>query len=359
MMALSISFQRMNQQRLTTTPFERPEDVVSWFGAVQAQDYSGAKWALGLRLLDATDTVIEAACNAGKILRTHIMRPTWHFVTPADLRWLMALTAPRILSATASMYRKLELDAALLARSNTVIAKVLEGGHALTRAELGKALEAAGISTTGLRLTFMVGRAEIDALICSGPRHGKQFTYALLDERAPQGRRLQRDEALAELTHRYFTAHSPATLRDFAWWSGLAMSDAKKGVELVAGDLNHEVIDGQPYWFSAASLPDTANAHSAYLLPAYDEFLVGYSASDNSRHAGPHTEENLVFESTILMGGQIVGRWRRTFDQGAVNLNWSAFRAFTAAERSVIIASVERYGKYLNMHVNISGNDPE
>ena len=197
------------------------------------------------------------------------MRPTWHFVTPADIRWLLELTAPRVNQANAYMYRKLELDDALFRRSNAAIARALEGGRHLTRAELASVLAQAGIVAEGMRLGYIVHRAELDAIVCSGPRRGKQFTYALLDERAPQARRLARDEALAELTGRYFTSHGPATADDFAWWSGLTKADVKAGLEMVATQLIHKVIDSKSYWFSASTPPPRKSSHQAFLLPTY------------------------------------------------------------------------------------------
>src|SRR5262245_48950376 len=251
-MALDIIRQRLHNQLLSHTKFTQPSQVVAWLGAVQSQDYAGAKWAVAQRTKGLIDSDIEQAFAEGEILRTHVMRPTWHFVTPADIRWLLELTAPRVNAVNAYMYWQLELDDALLRRSNAVIAKTLQGGRMCTRAELGVALAEAGIVAEGMRLGYIVHRAELDAVVCSGPRRGKQFTYALLDERAPHARRLQRDEALAELTRRYYNGHGPATTRDFVWWSGLTMADATAGLDMVASDLTHEVIDGQTYYFWAA-----------------------------------------------------------------------------------------------------------
>src|SRR5260221_11504732 len=213
---LDIAHQRLHNQLITQRMFEKPGDVVQWLGAVQAQDYAAAKWALGLRMQGAIDESIEQAFADGTILRTHVMRPTWHFVTPADIRWMLALTAPRVNASNARYYRRLELDDAVFAKSNAVVTKALQGGNQLTRVELGAVLEQAGMATHDLlRLTYMVGRAELDGLICSGAKRGKQFTYALLDERAPQTKTLARDEALPELAKRYFTGYGPATLKDY------------------------------------------------------------------------------------------------------------------------------------------------
>ncbi|MCI0395732.1 MAG: winged helix DNA-binding domain-containing protein [Chloroflexi bacterium] len=351
MAATAIALQRLYQQRLSQNQFATPGEIVAWLGAVQAQDYLGAKWALGLRMQNATDGVIERAFTEGTILRTHVMRPTWHFVTPADIRWMLELTAPRVNAVNAHMYRQLELDDALFLHSNVVIAKALQGGQQLTRAELGSALVEAGIAAEGMRLGYIVHRAELDAVVCSGPRRGKQFTYALLDERAPQARILQRDEALAELTRRYYTGHGPATVRDFVWWSGLTVADAKAGLEMVASDLTHEVIDGQTYWFSTSMPPVAEPSQTAFLLPTYDEFLIGFSSFDKSRAGGRGASKNLVFDSTIVIGGQVVGTWRRTFKQGTAVIELAPFAPLTTAEAEAVTAAAQRYGEFVGMSV--------
>ena len=224
MTTLDIPQQRLFNQRLAGNLFEKPEAVVSWLGAVQAQEYPGAKWSVAQRTKGLTEATIEQVFAEGAILRTHLLRPTWHFVTPADIRWLLKLTAPRVNAANASYYRKFGLDEAVLARTNTVIARALEGGKQLTRSELEAALQQAGLSTPAddrLRLAYIMMRAELDVLVCSGPLRGKQHTYVLLEERVPQAGTLERDEALAELTRRYFTSRGPATLKDYMGWSGL------------------------------------------------------------------------------------------------------------------------------------------
>ncbi|MBA2680086.1 MAG: winged helix DNA-binding domain-containing protein, partial [Ktedonobacteraceae bacterium] len=271
-----IAQRRLRSQLLIQPMFEKSEDVVSWLGAVQAQDYGAAKWALGLRSQQGTtDDDIEQAFNDGAILRTHVMRPTWHFVSPADIRWLLMLTAPRVHAVNAYGYRELELDAATCTQCNDVLVKALQGGKQLTRPELASALEQAGIAMDDLqRMTYVLMQAELEGVICSRARRGKQFTYALLDERAPQARMLDRDEALAELTKRYFTSHGPATLQDFAWWSGLTMAEVRAGIALATSQLVCEVVDDRTYWFSPSPLQDAEQ--TAHLLPNFDEYTVGY-----------------------------------------------------------------------------------
>jgi hypothetical protein len=254
MTGFDIAHQRLQNQHIVGAPFARSEEVVAWMGAVQAQEYPGAKWALGLRMQGVKDTEIEQAFAEGKILRTHVMRPTWHFVAPADIRWMLELTAPRVHLANAYYYRMLELDDALFSRSKDAIANALRDGQQLTRAELAAVLAEAGIVAEGMRLGYIVHYAELEGIVCSGARRGKQFTYALLDLRAPQAKTLPRDEALAELTKRYFTSHGPAMIQDFVWWSGLTVADAKAGLEMAGSSLVKEVVDGRSYW-RPASMP--------------------------------------------------------------------------------------------------------
>ena len=222
--------ERLRNQSLAVSRLRTPGEVVAWLGAAQAQDYAGAKWALGLRAKGLTDAAVEQAFDEGAILRTHILRPTWHFVAPADIRWMLALSAPRVHAVNAYAYRTFELDAAVLARSRAALERALAGGRQLTRLELAKVLQRAGVQADGPRLAHVMMHAELDAVICSGARRGKQFTYALLEERAPRAKVLPRDEALAELTRRYFASHGPATLRDYVWWSGLTARDARAGM---------------------------------------------------------------------------------------------------------------------------------
>src|SRR5262245_16578124 len=204
-----ITQQRLTQQQLSRQTFQSPVEVVRWLGAVQAQEYLLAKWALGLRMVKANDDRIEQAFADGAILSTHAMRPTWHFVAPEDIRWLLMLTGPRVHGVNGTMYRQLDLDTALLSRCNELIADALRGGRQLTRDELGVMLAEKGIAAEGMHLSYVMMHAELEAVVCSGARRGKQFTYALLDERAPETKSLTHEEALAELVRRYFTSHGP------------------------------------------------------------------------------------------------------------------------------------------------------
>ncbi len=356
MINLDIAHRRLDNQHITWRMLETPQTLVEWLGAVQAQDFAAAKWALGLRLQGVTDDDIEQAFTDGAILRTHVMRPTWHFVSPADIRWLLALTAPRVRAASAYSNRKLELDDAVFRCTNAVLANALQGGKQLTRDELASALQQAGIVTEGeQRVTHIMMRAELDGIICSGARRGKQFTYALLAERAPQARSLARDEALAELTMRYFTSHGPATIQDFGWWSGLTVADARVGLAMVTSSLLHETINGQTYWFSPSTPPAQDLSQAAYLLPNYDEYTVGYtdrSAIFDALHTNKLDPRGGLLTNTMVLDGQVIGTWKRTFKKNIVVIEANPFVPLSNTETRAFAASANRYSEFLHMPVD-------
>ncbi len=353
---IDIARRRLASQRLVGSGHKQPRNVVEWLGAVQAQDYAGAKWALGQRLQRATDDAIERAFNNGDILRTHLLRPTWHFVSPADIRWLLTLTAPRVHVANASMYRKLGIDAVLVRRSNSALTKALEGGKHLTRDELRDVLEKARVATKGeLRMGYIMMYAELEGLVCSGPRHGKQFTYALLDDRVPRARTLTRNEALAELSRRYFTSRGPATVHDFAKWSGLTITESRTGLEAVKHGLEREVTDGKEYWFAPlkAAVPNDASA-TAHLLSIYDEYVSGYkdrSAIVSATNGARLMAMGNALTGIVVVDGSIVGVWKRTINDDAVLVRLEGFARFSKAETSAVNAALERYGLFLGRRV--------
>jgi hypothetical protein len=356
---LNIAHQRLLNQHLAAAVFEKPEQVVQWLGAVQSQDYAGAKWALGLRLQGATDDDIERAFTDGSILRTHLMRPTWHFVTPADIRWMLALTAPRVNAASAHYFRKLDLDRTVFTRSSAALVKALKGGKQLTREELRGVLERAGIAAdSGMRLGYIMMRAELDGIVCSGARRGKQFTYALLEERVPQAKALQRDEALFELTKRYFRTRGPATVRDFAWWSGLTMVDTKRGIELAQSELVNEEAGGQTYWL-AASVPSPRGAsHTAHLLPNYDEYFIGFkdrsAILDVVTASKLDERSNALSAHIIVLDGQVVGGWKRTLKKNAVVVELNLLAHLGKAEQRAVALAAQKYGAFLELPVELA-----
>ncbi|HET9713063.1 MAG TPA: winged helix DNA-binding domain-containing protein, partial [Pyrinomonadaceae bacterium] len=327
-----------------------PVDVVRWFGAVQAQDFNGAKWALALRMREATNAVIQNAYDEGQIVRTHIMRPTWHFVAREDIRWLLQLTAPRVNIKSGSGYRMFELDAATFKRSNKVIANALKDSKHLMRSAIKTLLNRAGVNADNpVRLAHIVLRAELDGVVCSGPMDGKQFTYMLFDERVPATKTLSRQEALAELARRYFKSHGPATVQDFVWWSGLTMADANHGIQLIDKDLRKEMVDDKLYVglrLRRGAMPSRCSAH---LLPAFDEYNVAYKARHLVIDGAATLSTWNALGPMIIADGKAVGAWKRT---GNV-LTLTMSNGLKKSHKLAIAAAAERYTAFLGVSLQI------
>jgi hypothetical protein len=341
-----IARRRLAAQFLTVPGPAKAADVVRRLGAVQAQDYAGAKWALSQRTSSAADDhAIEEELTAGEFLRTHVMRQTWHFVAPEDLRWMLALTAPRVSRAMAYYNRKLELTPAIFRRSHAAITRALRGGGHLTRAELAAALARARVGVvSGQRLGHLMVQAELDAVVCSGARRERRFTYALLDERVPTGPAMDRDQALGELARRYFPTRGPASAHDFAWWSGLAPADARRAVEILGRELERVDVNGTTAWMSAraARPPRRRRAH---LLPNYDEYFIGLkdrSAIGQRLRSVQLVKGGSAMNYVVVVDGQLVGGWkRRAASPGVIEMELLV--PLSAAERRLVAREVERY----------------
>ncbi len=353
-----LAIHRLQNQQLLDPQMQSPEEVIGWLGAVQAQDFAGAKWAVAQRTQGATDAILEQAFNQGRILRTHVLRPTWHFVLPEDIRWMLALSVQRVKAQMASYDRQSGLDEAVFSQSNAVLEQALESGDQLTRTELASILEAAGIPATGLRLGLILLNAELDGILCSGAMRGKQFTYTLLDKRTPQSRPLSRDQALAELARRYFTSRGPATIQDFTWWSGLTTANARAGLDGAAQQLQSETIEGKTYWFAEIAESQSDNTLIAFLLPNYDEYMVGYtdrSAAYDGRHTDKlDTRGNVLFNHTMVLNGRIVGTWKRSLQKGEVLLSLAPFTHLSDAENQAFSAAAQRYEQFLGTRITFS-----
>ncbi len=346
-----IARQRLSNQGLLKPTLKTASAVVARLGAVQAQDYGASKWGVAQRTAGLTDAQIEKEIDNGMIVRTHVLRPTWHFVAAADIGWMLALSAPRVHAANAYWYRWLEVDEAVARRSRTVLTKALRDGKQLTRAELGQALARARIQITSpQRLACIVMRAELEGLICSGARRGKQFTYALLDERVAKPIALEREAALFELARRYFTTRGPATVDDFAWWSGLTKADAKRGVEVAATQLEHESIEGRSYWFPAVERPVRISSSLAHLLPNYDEYFIGFKdrSAFNARltSSGVRARTDALSGHILIINGQIVGGWRRTLVRGTVVIEPKLLIRLNEAERRAVKAAARKFDRF-------------
>ena len=358
---MDIARQRLHRTFLVDRRWTTGSDVVRALGAVQAQDYEGAKWALSMRTTAATDAAIEREFESGAILRTHVLRPTWHFVDPTDIRWMLALTGPRVMKTMATYDRKLGLDERVFRRSNAALTKALRDAD-LTRTELKAVLEPKvgplGGGVAGVQRTaHLMMRAELEGVICSGPRRGKQFTYALLDRRVRSAAILDRDEALLELTRRYFRTRSPATPQDFSWWSGLPMADVRRGIDLARAELESVSIGDVAYWVHGDT-PSRAKP-SAWLLPNYDEFFIGYR--DRSAigvrldSVKSVTGGNALIANVIAMDGQLVGGWRRTLGTDRIRLDLQVLARLSVAEQKRLLAEVRRYEAFAGKPVTVNG----
>jgi hypothetical protein len=356
---IEIVRQRMYAQGLAQPVFTRPVDVVRWLGALQSQDFEGAKWALAQRALGLTQADIQAAYDRGDLLRLHLMRPTWHFVDPADVRWILDLTAQRLNRKLSSYDRRLELDDAIYSRSNAVIRAALEGGQQRTRQELADELRRAGVEPGSVqRLAHLMMRAEQDGIICSGARRGNQYPYALLEERVSESHQLEGEAALAELTRRYFQSHGPATLNDFCWWSGLPVADARAGLALQHTSLEQAVLGGKTYYFSGEGSLSGWHSPTVYLLPNYDESVGSYK--DHRISIDPRYWENWnadyaasfrLYSHHLLVDGLIVGQWRRAVSKDSLEIGLKLFGKLADVEYQAVEEAAVRYGRFLGLPV--------
>lgn len=349
-----IAWQRLYNQRLIGPKFASAAEAVAWLGAVQAQDYVGAKWAVAQRTKNTDVSTIDAALAEGKILRTHVMRPTWHFVAPQDIRWMLQISVPQLERIYLYYAKQIGLDDALFAKSSQVLQEALHGKKQLTRHELRSALQDAGLGVEGLRFMHILARAELNGLLCNGGLRGKQQTYALLDEWVPAAKTLSRDEALAELAKRYFTSHGPAQLKDYMWWSGLRAVDAKRGIELAV--LQQEIVEGATYYFAELRKLPKVNSPLVHLLPNYDEYTVAYRDRSAIVGVDPNAFADInmnFFTHALVIDSKIAGMWRRDTANNTLKVTITPLRKLTSDEKDAISNAVKTYGEFMQMPVSV------
>jgi hypothetical protein len=362
---------RLRHQRLTGPGLPGPVEVITWLGAVQAQDFAGALWALAQRIESpVTAADLQTAFDAGAFIRTHILRPTWHVVAAADLRWMLALSAPRVQAACSRGYRRLGIDARTRLRAERVMQRALEGGRHLTRHGVAAALRQARIATEDQRLVYLLMHAELEGLICSGPRHAGQHTYALVDERVPAASRLVREEALARLMLRYFTSHGPATAKDAAWWSGLTLGDVREGVALAGDALEDRLINGRYHWQgSGLRASRVTRGGVVHLLSNFDEYTVAYRDRGALLHPSvPMTSATqlALLSQPVMVDGRSAGTWRRLRStvhrppspgearHGSVGIAVTTYSPLSPLRVRALERAAARYGEYLQVGVNVN-----
>jgi hypothetical protein len=344
---------RLVRQGIAGPGFASPVEAVKRLGAVQAQDYAGALWGIGLRTRDATEADVEDALAARRLVRTWPMRGTLHIVAAADVRWMLALLAPRVLAVAAGRWRQLGLDEAAFRRARALFTQALQGGRRLTRLAMYDLLEAGGVPAAGQRGIHVIARLAQEGLLCFAGREGRQHCFALLDEWVPPAPKLEREEALAELALRYFTGHGPATVQDFGWWSGLRTADARAALEMSAPRLARQVVDGEVYWSSRGAPPARERSRTV-LLPPFDEYLVAYRDRSAALAPSDAPKVHFLLSPTVLHGGRVVGTWTRALDrERAVSVAVRLFARSGRPKAGQLEAALKRYGRFLGAAVRM------
>ncbi|MEV0900634.1 winged helix DNA-binding domain-containing protein [Actinoplanes sp. NPDC049802] len=296
--------------------------IVEWFGAMQAQDLNSVLWSLGARLPGVTLPEVVAATERRDVVRTWPMRGTVHLVPSADAHWMLALTGVRALGGVARRWEQLGLDEKTAERSMEILAAALAGaGGRLTRSECLAALTEGGVAVTGQRGYHLLWYSSQRALTAIAPNRGAEQTFVLLDEWAGERNSPSREEALAILAHRYFRSHGPTTVKDFAGWTGLTLTDSRAGV--AAAGLRPVEVEGVEMWADPAVL-DAGPVTGWWALPGFDEYLLGYKDRSMMATAGQLAEVvpggNGVFQSTLVRDGRVMATWKRTLGKKAVTV---------------------------------------
>jgi len=352
----NISTLRSINQQLNNSKFKTAKEIAGWMGALQAQDYSMSKWAFGIRLQNSTEATINTEINSGSIIRTHLLRPTWHFVSSNDIYWILGLTAPRIKAALKYRDKQLGLTDIILNKCNGILEKSLRDYNHQTRDELISELKYSKIDVEDNRASHVFLRAELDGIICSGKQKEGKPTFAILEEWVPEHKKIYREEALKELALRYFTSHGPATIQDFTWWSGLSISDGKNALNFNKGYLTSKVIFNQTYWMANTNLEPKPDFSEICFLPAYDEFLISYRdrtasllLTDNKKVIS----NNGIFYPTLLQNGQVIGSWKRNIRNNRILLTKNLFNPGTPDQDNIFLRSIIRYSNFIGKTIEL------
>ncbi|WP_264535560.1 winged helix DNA-binding domain-containing protein [Flavobacterium sp. N1736] len=351
-----ISYYRLAAQKLLETNSNSPQEIVHHLGAMQAQDYSMAKWAIGSRC-NATEKEIEEAIDAAKIIRTHILRPTWHFVSAEDIYWMLDISGPQVQKMTISAAKKYGYDVQKLNQINAAIEKLLSGNNHLTREEIMQELNIKKSSGQDFLAAAIMMHAELEGLVCNGKMKGKQITYALLEERVSKPKtKLNKEEGLARLAKRYFESHGPATLLDFSWWSGFSPTICKQIINAIGLQLNSVAIENQTYWFGNQINKENNFKESIHFLPAFDEILISYKSREASillEHQSRAFTNNGIFKPIILENSKVIGTWKRTMKKDHAKIETEFFNETESHKKAILFEGIKAFGNYLETKIVI------
>jgi len=330
---MDIAHYRLLNQQVTHSAFSEPGELVAWMGCMQAEDYSSAKWAIGNRIPHITDAAIEKAFNEGRFLRAQVLRPTWHFVAPADIGWLLQLSGQRIRAGYKQLHSRLDISNSDLKRSKAIMTKALAGNKRKTRAELLALCLKSNKHLDDIRMNFLILDAELDGLIVNGGRQGSEFVYVLLEELVPSPLILEKEAAIAELARRYFSSRGPATLPDFVWWSGLTQEEARVGFDMNKDALQHVVVNGQAYWF-AETQPVLPGPHTVSLLPSFDEYMAGYL-------------DHSSFKPSIILNGKVAGTWKYREKKRTIQIEMQLYKPLEKEAAHAVLNAEKAYARFL------------
>jgi hypothetical protein len=355
MVNLEIAQQRLKAQHVCGGQFSTPLETVESLGAVQAQDYPSAIWAIGLRTKEATFAMVERSIEKRKIVRSTLFRNTIHLVPAADIRWMLKLTSARsrIFIDRIARSNGLDLNENLINRSQDIIATTLHGGNQMTRDDLGAALLENGIQVKGLARLLILQRAQVDGLICYGPRQGRKQVFTLIDEWLPSVPHLEHGEALERLSLQYFKGHGPATLHDFSWWSGLQISEARNGLGMVQSKLHQERIGEQTYWSEDGARPDCGYGNGIWLLPNFDEYTVGYKDRSavfdvSNESKAMSARGHIPLENVIVLNGEIIGVWKRRMEKGSPRITTKTFEELDHDQQELLEVAIEEQKEFFS-----------
>ena len=355
MAVAAIGLRRLASQRVSAGRFEHAADVVRWLGALQAQDYHQAIWAIGSRMQAGTVAKVERAIDERQVVRTWLMRGTTHFAPPEDVRMLLAIVAPRLAAGVARRREQIGLDETDVARSAELLGHALSGDRRLSRPEVMGLLEDNGVATAGGHGYHILWRLAQGGLICLGPMQGRQQTFVLLDDWAPRGQASEPGDAVAELAGRFATSRGPVTAHDLARWAGIAVGDARRGLAAATGLVTRE-IGGAEHWLAADGAdaePAAAERRRTYLLAGFDEFMLGYKDRDGilaPEHASKVVPgANGVFRPIVVTGGRIVGTWARSATARSLAITVRPFAGSGPKLAAQVGAEANRYRAFLGL----------